>query len=192
MTSQRIKQVTLELIAERGYSDTTLSLIAEKVGIKKPSIYSHFQSKEDILFSIVEEETKNLKTYIESILYNIEECELEEMLYIIIYKFAKYFNNDVNLAKFWNKIMYFPPYSLEKELKIDLIKGKIYKYIYNDIKGRFKTEKIDEEKIKNIMYAYELTLRGILTMIIYDADFTIEKIKPIWKIYCNGIKNELV
>lgn len=192
MTSKKIKQAALELIAERGYSETTLSLIAEKVGIKKPSIYSHFQSKEDILFSIVEEEIKNLKIHMESIFYDIKKYELDEMLYLILYEFANYFSNNISLARFWNVVMYFPPYSLEQELKIDLVKGKIHKYIDSNIKERSKYGKIDEEKIKNIMYAYELTLRGILTMIIYDSDFTIEKIKPIWTIYCNGIKNELI
>ncbi len=194
MTAKKIKQSTLELIAQRGYSETTLSLIAERVGIKKPSIYSHFQSKEDIFFCILEDETKNLKMYIESIFDDIEKCELEEMLYIITYKFANYFNKNKTLAKFWNIVMYFPPYSLEQEFKFEfnLVKDKICKYIYINIKERHKNEKFDEEKMKNIMYAYELILRGILTMIIYDNDFNMEKIRSLCIIYFNGITNELI
>lgn len=187
----KIKEASLELIAERGYCETTLSLIAEKVGIKKPSIYSHFQSKEEIFFSILEDETKNLNIYIENIYYDIKEYELEEILYQIIYKFADYFNNNMTLAKFWNMVMYFPPYSLEKEFKFDITKYKIYQCIYINIKKASNNQNYDEEKMKNIMYAYELILRGILTMIVYDNDFTIEKIDKIIKLYFNGIKNEL-
>ncbi|WFD10833.1 TetR/AcrR family transcriptional regulator [Tepidibacter hydrothermalis] len=191
MTSKKIKEASLELIAERGYCQTTLSLIAERVGIKKPSIYSHFQSKEDIFFSILEDETKNLNIYIENIYYDIKKYELEEMLYLIIYKFAEYFNNNMTLAKFWSLVMYFPPYSLEQEFKFDITKYKIYECIYRNIKEKTKNKKLDEEKMKNIMHSYEVILRGILTMIIYDSDFTIEKIDQIIKVYFNGIKNEL-
>ncbi|MEJ8553519.1 TetR/AcrR family transcriptional regulator [Tepidibacter sp. Z1-5] len=193
MTAKKIKQSALELISQRGYSDTTLSLIAERVGIKKPSIYSHFESKEDIFFCILEDETKNLKKYIESILDDIKESELDESLYLIIYKFANYFNKNKILAKFWNIVMYFPPYSLEKEFKseFNLVKDKIYQHIYINFKEKHKNEKFDEEEMKNIIYSYELILRGILTMIIYDNDFNMEKIKPLCIIYFNGIRNAL-
>ncbi|MCT4507276.1 MAG: TetR/AcrR family transcriptional regulator [Tepidibacter sp.] len=191
MTGKKIKEASLELIAERGYCQTTLSLIAKRVGIKKPSIYSHFQSKEEIFFSILEDEIKKLNAYMENIYNDIEKYELEEMLYIIIYRFVDYFNNNIILAKFWSLVMYFPPYSLEKEVKFDITKYKIYECIYMNIKEKTKNKEIDEEKMQNIMYAYELILRGILTMIIHDGNFTIEKLDQIIKLYFNGINKEV-
>ncbi|WP_187296214.1 TetR/AcrR family transcriptional regulator [Tepidibacter mesophilus] len=193
MTSKKIKQSTLELISQRGYSETTLSLIAKRVGIKKPSIYSHFQSKEDIFFSILEDETKNLNMYIESIFDDIKKLDLEEMLYQFICKFVKYFDNNIVLAKFWNIIMYFPPNNLEQNFKLefDIIKNKINKFMYTSIKEKINSEKFDKEKMENIIYSYELILRGILTMIIYDDNFTIDKIERICAVYCSGIKKEI-
>lgn len=40
---------TLELAAERGLGNISLSQIAKKVGIQKPSLYSHFSSKEELI-----------------------------------------------------------------------------------------------------------------------------------------------
>ena len=40
---------TLELAAISGLGNVTMSQIAAKVGIKKPSLYNHFESKEEIV-----------------------------------------------------------------------------------------------------------------------------------------------
>lgn len=40
---------TLELASEQGLGNISLSQIAKKVGIQKPSLYSHFSSKEDLI-----------------------------------------------------------------------------------------------------------------------------------------------
>lgn len=41
--------ITLELAAEKGLSNVSMSQIAEKLGIRKPSLYNHFKSKEEII-----------------------------------------------------------------------------------------------------------------------------------------------
>lgn len=40
---------TLELASEKGLGSISLSQIAKKVGIQKPSLYSHFSSKEELI-----------------------------------------------------------------------------------------------------------------------------------------------
>lgn len=46
---EKILQAALELGAERGLANLSLSAIAEKVGIRKATIYSHFKSKAEIM-----------------------------------------------------------------------------------------------------------------------------------------------
>jgi AcrR family transcriptional regulator len=51
-TKDRIFYTALNLFYESGYSHVSLRDIAECVGIKAPSIYNHFSTKEDILRSM--------------------------------------------------------------------------------------------------------------------------------------------
>jgi len=46
--------VSLKFFLTQGYENTTLSMIADAVDIKKPSIYYHFKSKEDLLFNCID------------------------------------------------------------------------------------------------------------------------------------------
>lgn len=50
-----IINVATRLFRERGYHVTSLDDLAEAIGFTKPAIYYYFDSKEDILFAIVEE-----------------------------------------------------------------------------------------------------------------------------------------
>lgn len=51
-TKQKIIDVSIDLFSKKGYDSVSLRQIAEEVGIKKSSIYSHFSSKEAILMEI--------------------------------------------------------------------------------------------------------------------------------------------
>lgn len=46
---EEILLVTLELAAEKGLSNVSMTQIAEKIGIRKPSLYNHFKSKDEII-----------------------------------------------------------------------------------------------------------------------------------------------
>lgn len=46
---EEIVLATLELAAEKGLANVSMSMIADKIGIKKPSLYKHFDSKDEIV-----------------------------------------------------------------------------------------------------------------------------------------------
>ena len=60
-TKEKIFDVSLDLFSKKGYDSVSLREIAEEVGIKKSSIYSHYSSKEAILMEIFEYFTNQLE-----------------------------------------------------------------------------------------------------------------------------------
>lgn len=53
-TKERILEEALTLFSERGYDGTGIDEIAAHAGIKGPSIYKHFKSKEEILDMLID------------------------------------------------------------------------------------------------------------------------------------------
>lgn len=64
MSDTRKKEIimaTLELAANKGLGNVSMNMIADKVGIKKPSLYNHFSSKEELvetMYGFLREEAK--------------------------------------------------------------------------------------------------------------------------------------
>ena len=54
-TKQRILDEALTLFSERGYANVFVNDIAEKVGIKAPSLYKHYKNKQAIFDAIIDE-----------------------------------------------------------------------------------------------------------------------------------------
>ena len=53
-TKQKIFEAAIDLFAQKGFNATSMREIAESVGIKKASLYSHYKSKDEILEKILE------------------------------------------------------------------------------------------------------------------------------------------
>jgi len=50
---EQVRAAAVELFAAQGYRDTTVDQIGERVGIRGPSVYKHFRSKQELLADIV-------------------------------------------------------------------------------------------------------------------------------------------
>lgn len=62
-TKDRIMEEALTLFSENGYDGTGVEQIAEKVGIKAPSLYKHFKGKEDILNALIDNAEERYEEY---------------------------------------------------------------------------------------------------------------------------------
>ncbi len=57
-TKKKILDVALTLFSEKGYGNVYVGHIADGVGIKAPSLYKHYKSKQDIFEAILDEMRK--------------------------------------------------------------------------------------------------------------------------------------
>ena len=62
-TKEQILEVALDLFSVQGYEATSIAQIADAVGLRKASLYSHFASKQDILNTMVETLTKEFNEH---------------------------------------------------------------------------------------------------------------------------------
>ncbi|GCE04727.1 TetR/AcrR family transcriptional regulator [Dictyobacter aurantiacus] len=62
-----ILQATQELLLERGYYETSMGEIAQRVGVAKGTLYQHFESKEALMIALFKREFHDLHVAIENI-----------------------------------------------------------------------------------------------------------------------------
>ena len=111
-TKQKILNEALTLFAEKGYSAVYVGEIADAVGIKTPSLYKHYKSKQDIFNSCVEvfaERMENIRNNIQlpgskAASFSYETITEEQLIEVANALFMFYLQDNV-AAKFRKMLM---------------------------------------------------------------------------------------
>jgi len=54
-TRERLRQAAIDLFGEKGYDGASMTELAERVGIAKPSLYNYYRSKEELLLDLIDD-----------------------------------------------------------------------------------------------------------------------------------------
>ena len=191
---EEIMEASFKLFSESGYS-LSMSEIAKEVNLKTPSLYSHFQSKDDIIYICIEREIKRYYEFLDQIL-NKEYESTEEYLKDLYFSIIDYYSKDRTL-RFWKKLG-----TINNE-------GLRYKYrtIMNNSenKNRPRYKKIFEigvekgeikkENIEGKRYLFLSMVQGVLDTITLNNREKLddmEFIEKTWQAYWDGLRKDRV
>jgi len=76
-SAEKIKTAALQLFATKGFSGTSIGSIAESANISKGLLYNYFDSKDDLLISIVQTAIDEAKNLFDGIIRDYKEPEDE-------------------------------------------------------------------------------------------------------------------
>lgn len=108
MTKKTILEKALELFSTKGYNGTSMGDIAEAVGIRKASLYSHFDGKESIFAAIFDDILAEYVNYINDLTVLPEEMKTSEKLRTVFLSFIMYCKDNLKMY-FWDRYFYYPP-----------------------------------------------------------------------------------
>ncbi|MDI9241294.1 TetR/AcrR family transcriptional regulator [Fusibacillus kribbianus] len=74
-TKQKILLEALRLFSQRGYDAVSVEQIAAAVGIKAPSLYKHYKSKQDIFHAIFDETARRYDEFTDTISVHVNNSE---------------------------------------------------------------------------------------------------------------------
>ncbi|MBC1374821.1 TetR/AcrR family transcriptional regulator [Listeria sp. FSL L7-0091] len=178
MTKKLIKEIALTLFAEKGYDGTALSEIAKAVGIKTPSLYAHFPSKE-ALFMEVYQDSIHIELSELSKVAEQEELIGAEKLRTIFFV-ATDFSSSPDTKKFFQRAVFYPPKSLFNELKEET---RTYEQLTNDILRKTLEPAVSEVVLIRWMHVFYALLDGLsVEHGIYDeTEFELRR-KSAWEV----------
>ena len=80
-TKEKILDEALTLFSEKGYANVFVNDIAEKVGIKAPSLYKHYKNKQAIFDAIIEEMNHRFEQQAQSLNINGTDPTADAQIY---------------------------------------------------------------------------------------------------------------
>jgi AcrR family transcriptional regulator len=193
MTSDQIKTVSLRHFAQNGYEGASLSHIAEDVGIKKQSIYTHFKGK-DVLFLQVckdafENELNNVIDFIDSKMDQTIRDILFNFLLNCIDRYEKY-----DSTKFMIRTAFFPPTHLNAE-----VMKSVYQYLdkLEELFLPIFEKAVTEGEISSTIDVPRATaaflgiLDGVIVEMLYGGPERLQKrLDASWYLYWCGLSND--
>lgn len=182
-TRNNIIEATYGLFAEKGMT-FSLNEVAVMVGIKKPSIYAHFNSKDDLLHHIFDKEVEEY--------FDVVECK-SGTLKDLFFGMLNYFSLSRKKLLFWKRLLLFPPSTLNYEMRqkiIDLSERRFNK-VKSLIENTFTDSPRSVEEI-NVMSVFFLSvIHGLLSSEIIYQNQNIEScFRQEWKLIENLLQKE--
>ena len=107
MTKQLILDHALALFTDKGYEGASMDDIARAVGIRKASLYAHFDGKESIFSAIFDDILAEYERFIHG-LTRLSDETAPEALESIFLSFIDYCYDNPKMY-FWDRYFYYPP-----------------------------------------------------------------------------------
>ncbi|MFJ8246824.1 TetR/AcrR family transcriptional regulator [Peribacillus asahii] len=193
MKSNEIKEAALKYFTIHGYEGASLSQIAEEVGIKKQSIYTHFKGKDDLFLQVLrdakETELSSKLQYFNKIDSQNPEKDLYGFLNLVIDLFQK--NEQL---KFWLRMSFFPPAHLSKAIEEEVIdiEEKVQAILESKFQDWIDAEVIVRDVAKTPTFAFLGVVDSIMLELVYgnDEKRLKDKLEASWTVFWRGISHQ--
>lgn len=192
MTKNKIKDAAITLFSVNSYEETTLAKIAEKVGIKTPSIYAFYSNKEDLFLTALHEVFSHYYQHIQHISDSNSDDTAERKLFTILQEMHHYHLKEEEKTNFYRRYMLFPPKGLEGRVQEEFIKSDRYlaNLLNNIFTSAIKKGEVREIEVQSLIANFLCLMDGLFTQLFYyprDIEEIEWRLNTNWKIYWEGI-----
>lgn len=175
-TKKKIMDTAFALFARDGTA-FSLSEIAELVGIKKASIYAHFENKEMLIRAIVEQEME--KYYFE---LNSENEDLKKIFFGVL----DYYETSMTKLLFWKRLLLLPPHDLDAALlhKLHSHASSRYDTVMELVNDNIRAGVIKRKDSEEVCLMFFSLINGLLSsVLIYHPENVRKHYENIWSNY---------
>ncbi|MEK4761096.1 TetR/AcrR family transcriptional regulator [Viridibacillus sp. FSL E2-0187] len=192
MKSDEIKEAALKYFTIHGYEGASLSIIAEEVGMKKQSIYSHFKGKDDLFLQVLRDAKETELSSKLQYFSKGDKKNPEKVLYGFLKLIINLFQQNEQL-KFWLRMSFFPPAHLEKVIEQEVIdiEEKVQRVLERNFQDWINDKLIIGESAETPTYAFLGVVDSILLELVYgnDEKRLKDKLEASWTVFWRGISH---
>jgi len=188
-TKEKILQVAYESFAEQGYAQTSLSQIANQVGIQKGSIFSHFKNKDEIFKEVLDQKVEQYTSHMEYIFTTYKEENVEVLYKKYIEGIIAYIQENTYSTKFWFRKILFPDSALRDivHIKMEPVNKLLMEHLVYILEKGNQCGVVKEKKSEKLLKYFFHLVYGNLALFLYDDLITRSEIEYICNMFWKSI-----
>ncbi|CAM3371063.1 MULTISPECIES: TetR/AcrR family transcriptional regulator [Brevibacillus] len=193
MTKEKIKQAALELFSKHGYSGTTLAQIAEQVGIKTPSLFSHFKGKEELFVTIFHEVNWQIVEHVKRLAAERRGTSVKETLHKIFLRSCQFYLENEARTLFLKQTLILPPPFLQESIMDGFFHSEdaLSAVLTEVLEQGIEEGVVCKRPVEQLIAAYYCMMDGILMQIhVYEPKQMEARITSIWEHFWRGLQAE--
>lgn len=190
-TRDRLKRIGLSLFARHGYEGTSLSQIADAAGIKKPSIYNHFESKAALFLELASDAENDILALVVASLAQHAQAPYEERLRHLVESCCA-FSYREHQGVFYKRFLLFPPQELSAQAEAITRRGET---LLDERLTRFFEQGRQSGALRNELTARQFIaalyclVDGLLSeTFMYERDELNQRFEGVWSVFWAGVK----
>ncbi len=169
-TAIRVLDIAEDLFAERGFDATSLGDVADRVGIRQPSLYNHFKNKHELYVSVMERLLDPFLEMVEGIALEGSGPEKTEKL---IEELMSFYGQHPNLLRLIQHAV------LSGNEHIDLLTERWFKPFLEKAQVLKEEREYGEEYAPFVVMAFNSMMMGFVTLApLYAGMFGMEPLAP--------------
>ncbi|WP_322906451.1 TetR/AcrR family transcriptional regulator [Paenibacillus campi] len=187
---QQLLVIGLSHFACDGYEGASLARIAAEAGIKKPSIYAHFNSKADLFLRVLHRAARLQRHSIRRYMLQHHNKPLEYKLHGLLEHMQQLYHSD-DTIKFVMRMSFFPPKELEAQVlpfiyhMLDTFEQQLVRLLEHDLRSERRTITVSAVQAAR---AYMTCADGILLEMLYGQEQrSVQRLDATWPIYWTGL-----
>lgn len=185
---QEILKAAFNIFCKKGYH-LSVSELASEVKIKTPSLYSHFESKDEIIEMVVRDEIQRYYDCLTERMLEVEDLRCKEAMKILYNFVIEYFSKEKRL-RFWRAIPFIPNQQLNRICgQLILEKDTIFKQQIQKCfaKGQDNGE-IRSNASPGALKLYFCMIQGVLDgMLLYSKELNDNNADELFEAFWDGI-----
>jgi AcrR family transcriptional regulator len=186
-----IRKQALKFFSRNGYEGASLAQIAEEVGIKKQSIYSHYKGKDDLFLKVLdealEEEYRFSKQWLQKRSIPVKDL-LSQFLHIYMERF------DLEEGfRFGLRMSFFPPEHLYEVImkKIYELQDQMESLVLSIFQRALEEREVHAVDARTGALAYLAVLDAVCVELVYSGkERAKSKADAAWEIFWRGLTNQ--
>ncbi|MCP1309050.1 TetR/AcrR family transcriptional regulator [Paenibacillus tyrfis] len=185
---EEIKKAAIGHLLQYGYEGTKLADIAQEVGIKKQSMYAHFENKKDLVVEIHEDATKQEIAYLTTFFHEHKGEPLQALLRTFVEEMKDRYATNRNV-KLMFLMAFMPPEPLQ-ELCITMY--ELYSHhLLHLLELAFQLDSTTQVNPKEGALAVHTIYEGLTAKLIFGSpDYFIQAAETTFSLLWKGILKE--